>query len=191
MRQTCKVFIFSAIVSFAFLACGQDEQSLGAVARQSRQQKQQQAKDAQAKDAQTKDKDGQPAKAKVITNDEIPSHVGPTVTSHDSGIQPVGVNYSEPSSGGYKASPEQWKSQIQSQKNMISSLQSQIDKLNDSIHFAPANCVSNCVQWNERQREKQQQVDQMKAQLEDQQKRLEDMQEAARQQGYGSAVYDP
>jgi hypothetical protein len=31
----------------------------------------------------------------------------------------------------------------------------------------------------------------MKAQLEDQQKRLEDMQEAARQQGYGSAVYDP
>jgi hypothetical protein len=31
----------------------------------------------------------------------------------------------------------------------------------------------------------------MKAQLDEQQKRLEDMQEAARKQGYGNSVYDP
>ena len=31
----------------------------------------------------------------------------------------------------------------------------------------------------------------MKSQLEDLKKRLEDMQEQARQQGYGSSVYDP
>jgi len=31
----------------------------------------------------------------------------------------------------------------------------------------------------------------MKSQLEDQQKKLEDMQDSARQQGYGSSVYDP
>ena len=31
----------------------------------------------------------------------------------------------------------------------------------------------------------------MKMQLEDQQKRLDDMQEACRKQGYGSSVYDP
>jgi predicted ribosome quality control (RQC) complex YloA/Tae2 family protein len=47
------------------------------------------------------------------------------------------------------------------------------------------------VQWNERQKEKQQQVERLKSQLEDQQKRLEDMQEQARKQGYGTSVYDP
>jgi hypothetical protein len=47
------------------------------------------------------------------------------------------------------------------------------------------------VQWNERQQQKQQQVEVMKSQLEDQQKKLEDMQDSARQQGYGSSVYDP
>jgi hypothetical protein len=31
----------------------------------------------------------------------------------------------------------------------------------------------------------------MKAQLDEQQKRLEDMQEAARKQGYGNSIYDP
>ena len=86
---------------------------------------------------------------------------------------------------------EQWRAQIQTQKTAISSLQNQIDKLNDSIHFAPANCVANCVQRTDRQREKQQEVERMQAQLEDQKKRLEDMQESARQQGYGSSVYDP
>ena len=86
---------------------------------------------------------------------------------------------------------EQWKSQIQSQKNQIASLQTQIDQLNESIHFAPANCVENCVSWNERQKEKQQQVERMQAQLEEQKKRLDEMQESARKQGYGSSVYDP
>jgi hypothetical protein len=47
------------------------------------------------------------------------------------------------------------------------------------------------VGWNERQREKQQRAERMQAQLEDQKKRLDDMQESARKQGYGSSVYDP
>ena len=81
--------------------------------------------------------------------------------------------------------------EVEGQKNLISSLQSQVDQVSESIHFAGANCVSNCAQWNERQREKQQQVEQMKSQLEDQKKRLEEMQDQARQQGFGSSVYDP
>jgi hypothetical protein len=51
--------------------------------------------------------------------------------------------------------------------------------------------VSNCVQWNEEQKRKQDQVETMKGELEQQQKRLEDLQEAARKQGFGSSVYDP
>jgi DNA repair exonuclease SbcCD ATPase subunit len=76
-------------------------------------------------------------------------------------------------------------------KNSIASAQAQIDQLNESIHYAPSNCVSGCTQWNERQQQKQQQVESMKSQLEEMRKQMEDMQETARQQGYGSAVYDP
>jgi predicted ribosome quality control (RQC) complex YloA/Tae2 family protein len=47
------------------------------------------------------------------------------------------------------------------------------------------------VGWNERQREKQQRVERMQAQLQEQKRRLEEMQDSARKQGYGSSVYDP
>lgn len=166
------------------IAFGQDQPSLGDAARQARQQKQQ--KGAQVKEAQSKDT--QPAKAqKVVTNDEIPEH--PPVTAfHSTAGESHGGSYSPPPSGGWKI-PEQWKAQILAQKNMIAAMQNGISRLKDSIHFV--DCAGNCPQWNERQREKQQQVERMQAQLEDLQKRLEEMQESARQQGYGSSVYDP
>jgi len=197
MRQAFRVLVlcFTCCSLFAF---GQDEPPLGDAARQARQQKQQKeaqtkdgsSKDGQSKDAQTKDgqsTEAQPAKTqKVITNDEIPEH--PPVAESD---RPRRVGYSAPSSGAWKMSPEQWKSQILDQKNMLASMQREMDRLNDSIHFAPGSCVANCAQWNQRQREKQEGVERMQAQLDDQKKRLEDMQESARKQGYGSSVYDP
>ena len=197
MRQALKGTVL-ALACCALFAFGQDEPSLGDAARQARQQKQQkgaQTKDASAKDGQGKDNhsnDGQgkeapPTKAqKVITNDEIPER-SPVAAAPASTER--GTSYSAPGAG--KVSPEQWKSMILAQKNVIASIQSEVEKLNDSIRFAPANCVANCVQWNQRQREKQQEVERMQAQLDDQKKRLEDMQESARRQGYGSSVYDP
>jgi predicted ribosome quality control (RQC) complex YloA/Tae2 family protein len=88
-------------------------------------------------------------------------------------------------------SADEWKAQIQAQKDLVSSLQSGIEKLNESIQFAPGNCVSGCVQWNERQKQKQQEVERARTQLESQKRRLESMQDSARKQGYGSSVYDP
>jgi hypothetical protein len=70
-------------------------------------------------------------------------------------------------------------------------MQREIDSLNESVHYAGGNCVANCVQWNERQKEKQDRVEVMTQQLDEQQKRLEDLQESARKQGFGSSVYDP
>jgi hypothetical protein len=189
MRKAFRVLV-SCSIFCALFALGQDQPSLGDAARQARQQKQQ--KGAQAKDAQSKDspgKDAQPAKApRVITNDEIPEHATATAASAD---QPRGISYSPSPSGGGKMSPEHWKSQILAQKKVVSSMQREMERLNDSIRFAPANCSANCVQWNQRQREKQQEVERMQAQLEEQKKKLEDMQESARRQGYGSSVYDP
>ena len=199
MRELRRLLVLFSAGAFLLVlgAQGQDSPSLGDAARQARLQKQQ--KDAPPKDAQGKDtqgkaattKEAQPAKAPhVITNDEIPQHVGPSGTS-SSGSQVPGATYQQPAYGNGKAPAEYWTSQIQSVKNYIASLQENIKSLESSIQYAGGNCVANCVQWNERQQQKQQQVENMKAQLEASQKRLEEMQEAARRQGYGSSVYDP
>jgi hypothetical protein len=195
--------ILATFAAGAFLcavaAHGQEAQpSLGDAARQARLQKQQ--KDAQptasAKDTQGKTmpapqpKDAEtPKTKKVITNDEIPEHIGPTRTLPPA--QTPGVNYPQPNYGGGNPPAEYWKSQIQAQKNYITSLQSQIASLSNSIQYAGGNCVSNCVQWNERQQQRQQQMEAMKDQLEALQKSLEELQDMARKQGFGSSVYDP
>jgi hypothetical protein len=222
---TRRILVLLAASAFlcAFPAYGQDDSpSLGDVARQARQQKQQ--KDAQSKDGSASGKDAQNAadqnkadQAKVdeskadptktasgagatakntsakpshvITNEEIPSHIGSTLTSAK-GSHPAGTSDEQPSSGDQSAA-EQWKSQIQAQKDGIAQLQSSIASLSDSIQYAGANCVSNCVQWNEDQKRKQDQVESMKTELEQQQKQLEDLQESARKKGFGSSVYDP
>jgi len=189
------VLLFFGLPLFAILAYSQDSPSLGDAARQARQQKQQQQKDSPAKNSQANDPQAKTAPesktAKVITNDEIPARIVPVGHHSSSGDVSDAHPGNQPSSSGAKIPPEQWKAQILSLKNAIAALQNDIARLNDSIHFAPGNCVANCVQWNERQQQKQQQVEVMKSQLEDQQKKLEDMQDSARQQGYGSSVYDP
>jgi hypothetical protein len=160
------------------LARGQDSQSLGDAARQARQQK----LPSQASSSQAATQN--PSKTRhVITNEEIPEQAeAPSASSHsrDSSVNATAA----------KRAPEYLKAQILRAKNSIALLQRNIDALNNSIHFADAN-YENHVQWNERQREKQRQVDLMKSQLTDLQKRLEEIQEAARRQGYGSSVYDP
>jgi predicted RNase H-like nuclease (RuvC/YqgF family) len=86
---------------------------------------------------------------------------------------------------------EQWKAKIEAQKSSVASLQNQIDKLNSSIHFVEANRYSNGVQYNERQVKKQDEVQRLQKQLDEQKKQLEDMQESARKAGLGSSVYEP
>ena len=178
-RRLTFVLIPAAVVSlFAGNVCGQDSPSLGDLARQQRQQKEQ-SKTAQTKDAKN---------SKVITNEEIPERAERVLPGRSNQER---SDSSPASSDGHKLPAEHWKAQIVGQKNEIDSLQRQVDELSESIRFAPANCVANCVGWNERQREKQQRVERMQAQLEEQKRRLDDMQESARKQGYGSSVYDP
>jgi len=218
MRAMRTLLLSLSAVAFLFVlalqAQDQDPPSLGDVARQSRQQKQKDvqpklatAADASTKDASTKDAPAKDSKTKnapakdatasaptkaphIITNDEIPAHVA--AQPYTPGYQPPSVSYPQPNYGaGSPAQGESWKVRIQQMKNVIASQQAQITALNDSIHYASGACVSGCVQWNERQKQKQDQVEGMKAQVEQMQKQLEDMQEACRRQGYGSSVYDP
>jgi uncharacterized coiled-coil protein SlyX len=176
MGNRCRLFLGLAvgISLFAAIANAQEPQSLGDVARQQRQQK---------KESKT----AQGAKAsKVVTNEEIPERAGASPEA-------AGGNEASTAAPTDKANQttEDVKSQIQAQKGEIASLQKQIDALNESIRFAPANCVEGCEQWNLRQKQKQEQVERMQAQLEELKKHLDETQESARKQGLGSSVYEP
>jgi len=210
MRRVCTSWIVLLLgVAAPWSLYAQDAPSLGDAARQARAQKQQ--KEAQAeKDSTTvpkdstpkdqgavpgKDASGQPAKPakRVITNDEIPEHIGPTST-YPTSFRPQNPNYPQPSYPNYpqpSGAADQWKASILSVKSYMANLQTQIASLEQSIHYSSTSCASGCVQWNEHQRQKQEQVEMLKQQMEQQQKNLENMQEQARKQGFGSSVYDP
>lgn len=144
-------------------------QSLGDVAREQRQN--QQAK-----------KD-QPA-PKVITNEDLPERQAAEGPQKAQSHEPI--PHHAPSK-----SAEQWRKEIEAQEHSIATLQSQMDKLNSSIRFVEASRYYTAGQYNERQELKQVQVQRMRDQLDEQKKRLDEMQEAARKDGFGNAVYEP
>jgi hypothetical protein len=175
MRQAQKVGLIAAILFITATGYGQ---SLGDVAREQRQK---QAKDVKLKDAH--------ATRKVLTNEDLPAATEPASTTSISTDQHNPAPAS-PASNDTRAG-ERWKAMIEAQKSSVASLQSQIDQVNSSIHFASGSCVANCVQWNERQVKKQEEVQRMQQQLDQQKKQLESMQESARKAGLGSSVYEP
>ena len=181
------LFLSVAGFFFAISAHAQDSPSLGDVARQARAKKQ--PSSSSRTSTSTPDKPS-PKTPRVYTNEDLPSGSAPAATAAHGSDAPAPP---EPSAIGsnHEALGERLKAKIQSQKEGIAALESQISEVGNSIHYAGANCVSNCEKWNERQQQKQQEVDGMKAQLAGQQKQLEDMQESARQQGFGSSIYDP
>jgi len=175
MTGRCKFLLISCTIAAGLLtnALGQDSPSLGDLARRQREQ--------QAADA----KDGKTPK--VITNEEIPERaVKPA--SRTMGDQ---NSFEKENSSTGRAQAEYWRTQIHRQEEQITSLTNEIADVNGSVRFAAANCAGRCVEWNERQRQKQERVERMQAQLEEQKKRLEDMQESARKAGFGSSVYEP
>src|SRR5215469_13706817 len=176
------LLLSTILIGFPLLvAFSQDAPSLGDTARRTRQQEQEK---------------GQPGKGpaskavKAVTDDEASQPTQETAPSSASSDQSRPTTKAKPAPANQKLSAAEWKEQIQTQKNGISALQTAIDKLNGSIHFVGASC-NGCKEWNERQLQKKQEVERARSQLEEQKKRLADMQEAARQQGYGSSVYDP
>jgi hypothetical protein len=172
MRPAPKVVAVAALILFTVAASR--AQSLGDVAREQRQ----------------KQAASQHATRKVVTNEEIPEHEEEPASSTSANTGERDTAVAAPASNNTHAG-EQWKAKIEAQKSSVASLQSQIDKLNSSIHFVEANRYYNGVQYNERQIKKQDEVQRMQKQLDEQKKQLEDLQESARKAGLGSSVYEP
>jgi hypothetical protein len=147
-------------------------QALGDVTRQARQKEKTRAK----------------APKKVITNEDIPESPTPTPAQHETGGKTDSA--AAPDSPAPRSALE-WRNMILAQKDHIETMQAQSNKLNASIHFVTANAYVNGAEYNQYQVKKQQEVQNLKKQLEEEWKKLSDMQEAARKEGMGAAVYDP
>jgi len=84
----------------------------------------------------------------------------------------------------------QWRRNILIQENRVAGLQARIDQLNAMIH-SPYGTAQYDGPYNRYQVRARQALEQMQRQLDHQQMRLEDMQDAARHAGMQSSVYDP
>jgi hypothetical protein len=177
-RKASLTCSFSAALLLGGVVYGQ---SLGDVARQQRAQQQQQEQ-------------SQTQPTKVLTNDDLPNR-----SDGANDLSVVGPNaklnggrqrYSGSNSGG-KLPAEQWKSQILAMKNNIATIQRQIDDTKASVRFVQAPIYSNGVRHNQQQEQKLEQVERAQGQLDSMKRQLEEAQEEARKQGYGSSIYDP
>lgn len=148
-------------------------QSLGDVARQNRQKEKTQAK---------------PAK-RVVTNEDIPESPAPVASQPDSAATAQGT--SPAANSPTPKTAREWRMAILAQNDRIETMQAQIVKLAESIHFVTANAYVNGAEYNQFQVKKQQEVKNLQKQLEEEQKKLTVMQLAARAEGMGAAVYDP
>jgi hypothetical protein len=134
------------------------------------------------------------AKPKVITNDDLSGNSETSQSGrriNTDAPKPLSSSQSASRQSAEHQSAEEWKRLILAQRSAIAAQQAQVDKLNASIHFVPANLYSNGFQYDQHQVQKQDAVARMQEQLEEQKKSLVQLQEAARRDGMGSAVYDP
>ncbi len=134
---------------------------------------------------------------KLYTNDEIDTgrhDASPTATPLSSKT----VKPANSSAQGSKTDKKweqasvQWKEKILRQKQTVKVLQDQVDKAQASLHPAStAGLYSNVTPPSYRQQQRQNQLDNQQQRLATEKKKLDDMQEAARKLGYGSAIFDP
>ena len=139
---------------------------------------------------------------RVITNHDLPAE--PQEVQEANASQPMtmvsGVNrsFERPSSDqrfaeqnlAEQRAGEQWRRRIQSQESRISDLQALIDQMNASMHPAGGSAQHEGP-YNRCQARQMQRVAQMQEMLDQQRRRLNMMQEAARRAGMHSSVYDP
>jgi len=173
LTPSLAMVLLSAGVLFA------QETSLGDLGRQQR--------------SKQKAKSGRSA-ARVVTDDDMPKRPDGPMQSENAKEDEKderAPNRDSRSPAPNSQSAEYWKAQILIQKRSLSAQQEQVNQFRESIHFVEANRYVNGAQYNEQQRRRQIQLDQMEKQLEQQKNRLADMQESARKAGFGNSVYDP
>jgi hypothetical protein len=183
------------IALFTILSCAVSSkaQSLGDTARRHEPTKSQHS-DSKSTASQSR---------KVYTNDDLATTSGSSDTSSDEKKEEKNEEKKALKSKSHateaaaeeesnaKLSGEEWKTKIKEQKDAINAIQERIDKLEASINYVQnnRNIYVNAPEYNAAQDRKQRQVQYLKSELAERKSGLKDLQEEARQQGFGSAVY--
>jgi predicted RNase H-like nuclease (RuvC/YqgF family) len=89
------------------------------------------------------------------------------------------------------AKAAQMKAQIKTQENTIAELQSRIFRLKSTIRYADSSLFYNAAAYNERQDDKQHEVERLQEKLEGEKTKLQQLQDNAKRAGFGNAVYEP
>jgi hypothetical protein len=170
MTPAFKTALCSAAI--AILASAASGQSLGDVAREQRLKQ-------QAKTSQTT--------PKVISNEDLVQAEDASAKDSSEGRK----QDNSPSKPLGSKTAEEWKAEIEAQRNAIANLENRIAKVNSTVRFTQTTQTWNAVRHNERQEQKLDDVEKMQSQLAEEEKRLDEMQESVRREGFGSSVYDP
>jgi len=173
-----------AIILTGMLAIGAaaHAQSLGDVARQNRQQQ---------TDQEQSGKDKTP---KVYTNEDLPQEgladddASSSSPSHSANAP---SNTAQQTANEQVAKAAQMKAKIKAQENSIAELQSQIFRLKSTIRYADSSLYYNAAAYNERQDDKQHEVERMQEKLDGEKTKLQQLQDDAKRAGFGNAVYEP
>lgn len=189
--------MFLKILAVAFMVnLSAYGQSLGDIARENREKK--------------NIEDPSAAPPKVITNKDLPkdpnANQGPSeatpganaaassATDHSAEQRSAELHSENQRSAQQRLAEQraadQWKRQILAQKYKMATLQARIDQINASIRSANGSAQYEGPA-NGYQARQMQQVAQIQLRLDEQHRKLDRMQEAARRAGMHTAVYDP
>jgi hypothetical protein len=167
-------------------------QSLGDIARENREKKADSTSAAQPKVIHNKDlpkdKDSpDPAPSGAQPATVLPANENPEKSAADRRAE---QHFAQQRLAEQRAA-EQWKRPILAQKNRIASLQERIDHLKANGQFANVSTYPHSGAYNRAQPRQVERIMQLQQQLDEQKRKLEQMQEAARHAGMHTAVYDP
>jgi chemotaxis protein histidine kinase CheA len=157
-------------------------QSLGDVARESREKK--------AEVAAT-------APPKVITNLDLakdaqaPEEAGASSKPQTASPGKTGAGRAAATSPMDPRAAEQWRRQILAQKRTVATLEKRLARFQASISDVDASAIARGEILNRSQALQQERVAQVQEQLEEQRAKLLDLQEEARRAGMHTQVYDP
>jgi hypothetical protein len=183
-RVMQRMFLKTLAIVF-LMASAAHGQSLGDVARENREK--QNIEDASG------------TQPKVITNASLPKDPTPNQGSHETPLAATSNKAADLHSADRRSAEqrlaeqraaEQWKRQILVQKIKMATMQARIDQLNASIH-SPNGGTEYDGPYTRNQARQLQHISQIQQQLDEQKRKLGQIQEAARHAGMHSAVYDP
>ena len=191
-----RIFLKNLTIALALLVpigLTASAQSLGDVARENREKKADTTSAAQPKVIRNKDLPKDPEDDPVA--DQAATAAQPASVPNKSPEQSAADRRAEQRFAQQRLAEqraaEQWKRQILAQKDKIAALQSRIDHLKATLQFADVSVYPYAGPYNRDQARQLRRITQLQQQLDEQQRKLDQMQEAARHAGMHTAVYDP